>query len=79
MFTDKGKDESGGRGGAPHDGGLGGNPDCAELPLWNWYGFPTAYTAAQFTLHIAGFALGGIGAGEENQFAVGVLSILSTT
>jgi len=31
-----------------------------ELPQWNWYGFPTAFTAAQFTLHLVGFALGGL-------------------
>jgi len=30
-----------------------------ELPQWNWYGFPTAYTAAQFSLHLVGFVLGG--------------------
>ena len=28
-----------------------------ELPQWNWYGFPAAYTASQFTLHLVGFAL----------------------
>jgi hypothetical protein len=30
-----------------------------ELPQWNWYGFPPAYTAAQLTLHLVGFVLGG--------------------
>ena len=30
-----------------------------ELPQWNWYGFPAAYTASQLTLHLVGFALGG--------------------
>ena len=31
-----------------------------DLPQWNWYGFPTAYTAAQFVMHLVGFAAGGL-------------------
>jgi hypothetical protein len=30
-----------------------------ELPQWNWFAFPISYTAAQLTLHLVGFALGG--------------------
>ena len=30
-----------------------------ELPQWNWYGFPTVFTVAQFILHLVGFVLGG--------------------
>ena len=33
---------------------------AVEVPLWNWYGFPTIYTLAQFTIHLAGFAVGGL-------------------
>ena len=32
----------------------------AEIPYWNWYGFPTAYLAAQFTVHLVGFLVGGL-------------------
>ncbi len=32
----------------------------SELPSWNWYGFPAAYTLAQLILHLAGFAIGGL-------------------
>ena len=31
-----------------------------DLPQWNWYGFPTAYTAAQLVMHLVGFAAGGL-------------------
>jgi hypothetical protein len=31
-----------------------------DLPLWNWYGFPGAYTAAQFVVHLAGYLAGGL-------------------
>lgn len=31
-----------------------------HLPLWNWYNFPGAYTAAQFVVHAVGFLLGGL-------------------
>jgi hypothetical protein len=31
-----------------------------ELPYWNWYGFPGVYTAAQFTVHLVGFLVGGL-------------------
>jgi len=33
---------------------------AVEIPLWNWYGFPAAYTVAQFTIHLAGFAVAGL-------------------
>jgi hypothetical protein len=32
----------------------------SELPYWNWYGFPSVYTAAQFTVHLVGFLVGGL-------------------
>ena len=32
----------------------------AELPNWNWYGFPASYTMAQLTVHLVGFAIGGL-------------------
>ena len=32
----------------------------ADLPYWNWYGFPTTYTAGQFAMHFIGFALVGL-------------------
>jgi hypothetical protein len=35
-------------------------PLRTEIPMWNWYGFPTAYTAAQLALHLIGFLLGGL-------------------
>ena len=31
-----------------------------DLPQWNWYGFPTVYLLAQFTVHLAGFVAGGL-------------------
>jgi hypothetical protein len=31
-----------------------------DLPLWNWYGFPGTYTAAQFVVHLAGYLVGGL-------------------
>jgi len=31
-----------------------------DMPQWNWYGFPDAYFAAQFLVHLAGFAAGGL-------------------
>jgi hypothetical protein len=31
-----------------------------EIPYWNWYNYPAAYTLAQVTIHIAGFMLGGL-------------------
>lgn len=33
---------------------------AVEVPLWNWYGFPAAYTLAQFTIHLVGFAVAGL-------------------
>jgi hypothetical protein len=33
---------------------------AVEVPLWNWYGFPTVYTLAQFTIHLVGFVVGGL-------------------
>lgn len=33
---------------------------AVEIPLWNWYGFSTIYMLAQFTVHLAGFALAGL-------------------
>ena len=30
-----------------------------ELPIWNWYGFPTAYMLSQAFVHLAGFCVGG--------------------
>ena len=33
---------------------------AVEIPLWNWYGLPTVYTLAQFTVHLVGFAAGGL-------------------
>jgi hypothetical protein len=32
----------------------------AELPYWNWYGFPAVYVAAQATIHLAGFLVAGL-------------------
>ena len=32
----------------------------ADLPYWNWYGFPVAYTLAQFVMRIVGFFVGGL-------------------
>ncbi len=31
----------------------------SHIPLWNWYGFPGAYTSAQITIDVVGFAIGG--------------------
>jgi hypothetical protein len=31
-----------------------------DLPLWNWYRFPSAYTAAQFVEHLVGYLVGGL-------------------
>lgn len=31
-----------------------------DLSYWNWYAFPTAYTAAQFTVNIVGFCVAGL-------------------
>jgi len=31
----------------------------SHIPLWNWYGFPGTYTAAQITIDVVGFAIGG--------------------
>ena len=31
-----------------------------DLPQWNWYGFPAAYTTAQLVMHLVGFAAGGL-------------------
>jgi len=31
-----------------------------EIPNWNWYGFPTVYMLAQFTVHLVGFTVGGL-------------------
>jgi hypothetical protein len=30
-----------------------------DIPQWNWYGFPTIFTAAQFAVHLIGFLLAG--------------------
>lgn len=32
---------------------------ATNIPYWNWYGFPGAYTAAYMTIQIAGFAVSG--------------------
>jgi hypothetical protein len=32
----------------------------SELPLWNWYGYPRRYIAAQMAIHVVGFAAGGL-------------------
>jgi hypothetical protein len=32
---------------------------ATNIPYWNWYGFPGAYTAAYMTIQIAGFAVVG--------------------
>jgi hypothetical protein len=31
-----------------------------DIPQWNWYGFPTVFTAAQFVVHLVGFMLAGL-------------------
>jgi hypothetical protein len=31
-----------------------------DISYWNWYGFPTVYTAAQFTVNIVGFCVAGL-------------------
>ena len=31
-----------------------------DLSYWNWYAFPTSYTAAQFTVNIVGFCVAGM-------------------
>lgn len=33
---------------------------AVEIPLWNWYGFPSVYTLAQLVVHVVGFAAGGL-------------------
>jgi len=30
------------------------------LPMWNWYGFPKKYIAAQFAIDLVGFLVGGV-------------------
>jgi hypothetical protein len=32
----------------------------AELPYWNWYGFPGAFALAQATTHVVGFFFAGL-------------------
>ena len=32
----------------------------AELPYWNWYGFPSVFTAAQALVHFVGFFVAGL-------------------
>jgi hypothetical protein len=32
----------------------------ADLPMWNWYGFPSAYIAAEILIDVVGFALAGL-------------------
>jgi hypothetical protein len=32
----------------------------AGLPMWNWYGFPRKYIAAQFAIDFVGFLVGGL-------------------
>lgn len=32
----------------------------AELPYWNWYGFPSTYVLAQGTEHLIGFVVAGL-------------------
>ncbi|MBZ5725790.1 MAG: hypothetical protein LAP87_12420 [Acidobacteriia bacterium] len=32
----------------------------AGIPYWNWYGFPATYVAAQATVDVVGFFLGGL-------------------
>jgi hypothetical protein len=32
----------------------------AEIPQWNWYGFPAVFTLAQLVVHLVGFAVGGL-------------------
>jgi len=32
----------------------------AGLPMWNWYGFPRRYAAAQMAIDIVGFLIGGV-------------------
>src|SRR5215469_3528147 len=31
-----------------------------DLSYWNWYAFPTVYTAAQFTVNLVGFCVAGL-------------------
>jgi hypothetical protein len=31
-----------------------------DLPQWNWYGFPPAFVAAQFVVHLVGFLAAGL-------------------
>jgi hypothetical protein len=31
-----------------------------SLPMWNWYGFPAAYTAAQIAIDVVGFFAAGL-------------------
>src|ERR1051326_637937 len=33
---------------------------ATEVPQWNWFGFPAAYTLAQLTVHLVGFIAGGL-------------------
>jgi hypothetical protein len=33
---------------------------AVEIPYWNWYRFPGTYIAAQFIVHLVGFAVGGL-------------------
>lgn len=31
-----------------------------DIPQWNWYGFPTAFCAAQLVVHLGGFVAAGL-------------------
>ena len=31
-----------------------------DVPYWNWFSFPAAYTLAQIVMHVVGFVVGGL-------------------
>lgn len=33
---------------------------AVNIPYWNWYGFPTAFTLAEIVEHVVGFAVAGL-------------------
>jgi hypothetical protein len=33
---------------------------AANVPYWNWYGFPTNYTVAYMTIQVVGYLLAGL-------------------
>lgn len=44
---------------------------AVNVPFWNWYGFPTAFTLAALVEHVVGFALVGLAVGAIVKPAAG--------